>query len=466
MNFVILGAGSVGFQLARYLIEQKENVVLIERDPDKAKHASNVLDCKVLNEEGNNIETLKKAGITKADYFISVTDSDEMNMIACGLVSSECNVPQKIARIRNIDYSNFQVLHHTFLGIDYLVNPEIETARSIIRSIEGGAVSDIVSFEKSSLQMRSITVGSSSFLRNKSLEELKRTIHADFLIAVILRENEYIIPHGFSTLKDNDRLYLIATDEDFERIFSHFGKSRMEINKIVLIGGNRISIHVVEHFFKSHQNELSFFGKFLHYLRPAKKRRINIIDGDYENCKMLSRRFPEAMIFNTDISDEGFSEEEQLSGADLVIAATGNQELNMVNAVYAKSVGAKRAIALVNKSNYVHIASNLGIDVALSPIESMVNSILKYIRRSNVRNVYSISGGKVEVLELSIEETSQVNGKKIIELKLPKQTLIISLTRDDTHIVPDGELVLRGGDNIIVIARKESVTRIEEIFTS
>ncbi|MCK4542514.1 MAG: Trk system potassium transporter TrkA [Spirochaetales bacterium] len=466
MNFVILGAGSVGFQLARYLIEQKENVVLIERDPDKAKHASNVLDCKVLNEEGNNIETLKKAGITKADYFISVTDSDEMNMIACGLVSSECNVPQKIARIRNIDYSNFQVLHHTFLGIDYLVNPEIETARSIIRSIEGGAVSDIVSFEKSSLQMRSITVGSSSFLRNRSLEELKRTIHADFLIAVILRENEYIIPHGFSTLKDNDRLYLIATDEDFERIFSHFGKSRMEINKIVLIGGNRISIHVVEHFFKSHQNELSFFGKFLHYLRPAKKRRINIIDGDYENCKMLSRRFPEAMIFNTDISDEGFSEEEQLSGADLVIAATGNQELNMVNAVYAKSVGAKRAIALVNKSNYVHIASNLGIDVALSPIESMVNSILKYIRRSNVRNVYSISGGKVEVLELSIEETSQVNGKKIIELKLPKQTLIISLTRDDTHIVPDGELVLRGGDNIIVIARKESVTRIEEIFTS
>jgi trk system potassium uptake protein TrkA len=466
MNFVILGAGSVGFQLARYLIEQKEDVVLIERDPDKAKHASNVLDCKVLNEEGNNIETLKKAGITKADYFISVTDSDEMNMIACGLVSSECNVPQKIARIRNIDYSNFQVLHHTFLGIDYLVNPEIETARSIIRSIEGGAVSDIVSFEKSSLQMRSITVGSSSFLRNKSLEELKRTIHADFLIAVILRENEYIIPHGFSTLKDNDRLYLIATDEDFERIFSHFGKSRMEINKIVLIGGNRISIHVVEHFFKSHQNELSFFGKFLHYLRPAKKRRINIIDGDYENCKMLSRRFPEAMIFNTDISDEGFSEEEQLSGADLVIAATGNQELNMVNAVYAKSVGAKRAIALVNKSNYVHIASNLGIDVALSPIESMVNSILKYIRRSNVRNVYSISGGKVEVLELSIEETSQVNGKKIIELKLPKQTLIISLTRDDTHIVPDGELVLRGGDNIIVIARKESVTRIEEIFTS
>jgi trk system potassium uptake protein TrkA len=309
-------------------------------------------------------------------------------------------------------------------------------------------------------------VGGSSFLRNKSLEELKRTIHADFLIAVILRENEYIIPHGFSTLKDNDKLYLIATDEDFEKIFSHFGKSRMEINKIVLIGGNRISIHVVEHFFENHKNELSFFGKFLHYLRPAKKRKINIIDGDYENCKMLSRRFPEAMVFNTDITDEGFSEEEQLSGADLVIAATGNQELNMVNAVYAKSVGAKRTIALVNKSNYVHIASNLGIDVALSPIESMVNSILKYIRRSNVRNVYSISGGKVEVLELSIEETSLVNGKKIIELKLPKQTLIISLTRDNNHIVPDGELVLRGGDYIIVIARKESVTRIEEIFTS
>ncbi len=466
MNFVILGAGSVGFQLAKYLIEQNNNVALIEKEPDKAKHASNVLDCMVINEQGNNIETLKKAGINKADYFISVTDSDEVNMIACSLVASEFHVPHKIARIRNIDYSGTRVLQQPILGIDYFVNPEIETARAIIRAVEGGAVSDIVYFEKSSLQMRSITVNGSSLLRDKCIEEVKRTIQTNFLVAVILRENEYIIPHGYSVVKENDKLYLIATAENFEKIFFQIGKGRIEMNKIVLIGGDRVSIYVAEHFLENKKKDLSIFGRLLRYLKPMKKRKISIIDSDYNNCKLLSDRFPEAMIFNSDISDEGFSEEEELAGADLVIAITGNQEFNIVNAVYAKSVGAGRTMVLVNKSNYVHIASNLGIDVAVSQIESMVNSILKYIRKSNIRSVYSISGGKVEVLELAVEKASRTIGKKIKELKLPRQTLIISVTRGDNHIIPDGELTLKNGDYIIVIARKESVARIEEIFTS
>lgn len=465
MNFVILGAGNVGFQLAKYLIEQNNNVALIEKEPDKAKHASNVLDCMVINEQGNNIETLKKAGINKADYFISVTDSDEVNMIACSLVAGEFKVPHKIARIRNIDYSGTRVLQQPILGIDYFVNPEIETARAIIRAVEGGAVSDIVYFEKSNLQMRSIMVDESSLLGDKCIEEIKRTIQTNFLVAVILRENEYIIPHGYSVVKENDKLYLIATAENFEKIFSQIGKGRIELKKIVLIGGDRLSVYVAEHFLEN-KKDLSIFGRLLHYLKPVKKRKINIIDSDYDNCKLLSDRFPEAMIFNSDISDEGFSEEEELAGADLVIAITGNQEFNIVNAVYAKSVGAGRTMVLVNKSNYVHIASNLGIDVAVSQIESMVNSILKYIRKSNIRSVYSISGGKVEVLELAVEKASRTIGKKIRELKLPRQTLIISVTRGDNHIIPDGELALENGDYIIVIARKESVARIEEIFIS
>ncbi len=240
----------------------------------------------------------------------------------------------------------------------------------------------------------------------------------------------------------------------------------MEMNKIVLIGGDRISVYVAEHFLENKKMDMSIFGRILRYLKPVKKRRINIIDSDYDNCKLLSNRFPGAMIFNSDISDEGFSEEEELSGADLVIAITGNQEFNIVNAVYAKSVGARRTMVLVNKSNYVHIASNLGIDVAVSRIESMVNSILKYIRKSNIRSVYSISSGKVEVLELSVEKTSRTIGKKIKELKLPKQTLIMSVNRGNNNIIPDGELALENGDYIIVIARKESIARIEEIFTS
>ena len=464
MDIVILGAGGLGFQLAKQLIEERKYIVLIEKDTEKAKHAAKLLDCLVINEQGNNLETLRKAGISKADYFISVTDSDEMNMVACGMVSSESHVPNKIARIRNIDYSGTDVLKRPFLGIDYFVNPEIEASRAIIRAIERGAVSDVVFFEKSSLQMRSIAVTGTSLLNHKSIEEIKKTIHTNFLVAVILRENFYIIPRGDSVVRENDILYLIATEENFEKIFSQVGKKRMKVNKIVLIGGGRIGRYIAEHFLHGHKKLFPILGRFLRYFRQAGKRKINIIDSDYENCKLLADRFPEALVINANISDEGFSEEEQLSNTDLVIAATDNQELNIVNAVYAKTLGAKRSIVLVNKSSYVQIASNLGIDVAISPIDSMVSSILKYIRSSNIRSVHSISGGKVEVIELSITKSSRMAGKKIKEISFPSHTLILSVTRGDTDIIPDGELSLQSGDYIIIIARKESIPKVEEIF--
>lgn len=464
MDIVILGGGNVGFRLAQQLIEEDKNVVMIEKDPDRAKNVSNLLDCLVINEVGNNLDTLKRAGIEKADYFICVTDSDEINMIACGLVSSEFRVPNKIARIRNIDYAGARVIEHPFLGIDFFVNQEIEASRAIIRAIERGAVSDVVFFEKGGLQMRSMTVSASSVFSDKTIEDIKKTVQVKFLVAVVLRENYYFIPHGDSMISENDTLYLIATEESFEKIFSKAGKDRMTVNKIVIIGGGSVGQNVAEHFLYGQKKLFPVFNRFLRYFKLDRKKKINIIDTDYETCKTLSARFPDALVINGDISDEGFSEEERLSDADLVIAATNNQELNIVNAVYSKSLGAKRTIVLVNKSSYVNAASKLGIDISISPIDSMVNAILKYIRKSNIRSVHSISGGKMEVLELSVVPTSMVVNKKISEFKLPAHALILSVTRGETDIVPDGEVTLESGDYVIIIARKEAVPKVEEVF--
>ncbi len=465
MNAVILGAGNVGFQLAKQLIEEDKNIVLIEKDPETAKQAASLLDCLVLNDEGNNLKTLRKAGTGKADYFIGVTDSDEVNMIACSMVSSEFPVPKKIARIRNIDYSSTDMIQKSFPGIDYFVNPEIEASQAIIRAVEHGAVSDVMFFEKSGLQMRSITISDSSVFNNTSIEEIKKTIQTNFLVAVILRDGFSIIPRGDSVVRETDRLYLIATEESFEKIFSQVGKSSMKPNKIVLIGGSRIGWYVAELFLHPQKRVFPVFAKLLHRFDRVTKRKINIIDSDYENCQMLADHFPEALVINADISDESFSEEGHLSDADLVIATTDNQELNIINAVYAKTLGAKRSIVLVNKSSYVNIASNLGIDVAISPVDSMVDSILKYIRNSNIRSVYSISGGKVEVIELSVTASSRMVGKKIKEIRLPRDSLILSVSRENADIIPDGDLALQSGDHLIVIARKESVSKLEQLFT-
>ena len=465
MKIVILGAGIVGFQIAKQLIDENKNVVIIDRDMRVARHASNYLDCMVVNDEGNNIEVLNKAGVDKADYFIAVTDSDELNMISCGLVSSAFEVPFKIARVRNLEYSRTQILESPFLGIDYIVNPEIEASKVITRSIEYGALGDILFFEKTRFQMRNITISGNSSFVNKTLQEIKSSTRIDFLIAFILRDNSYVIPSGDTIIQEHDNLYLVATKENLEKLFIQTGKLEIKLNKIVIVGGGRIGSYIADYLLQKQKSDLSFFNRFTRSLVQKWKKNVVIIEKDLRKCDLLSERFPDVLILNEDISNEGVYEAGQFLDYDLMVTATDNQELNIVTAVYAKTLGIKRTIAVVNKNSYINIASNLGIDVTVSQKNSMVNSILKLIRRGNIRNIYSFLDGMVEVMELSVDN-SEISGSKIEEIKLPPQTIIVSLTRGNQNILPDGNCIIKNGDYIIVIARKESISKIENIFTS
>jgi len=194
-------------------------------------------------------------------------------------------------------------------------------------------------------------------------------------------------------------------------------------------------------------------------------RNITVIDDNIDTCRELSRKYPDVLVLNADISDEQFEEEEHLAKADLLITTTDNQELNIINAVYAKTLGTKRTVALVNRSSYVHMANHLGIDVAISPVDSMVSTILRHIRRSNVRRVYNISGSSIDVIEMSVEVLSGTIGKKIREIKLPPDSLIVTVTRNGESIIPHGDLVIQGNDHLITIARKESIPALEALFT-
>ena len=222
--------------------------------------------------------------------------------------------------------------------------------------------------------------------------------------------------------------------------------------------------YVAEHFLGRRRPGLSIFKKLLRPLGATGKHQVSIIDSHYHTCKYLADRYPGAMVINANISDEGFAEEQQLAEADVVVATTENQELNIVNAVYAKTLGARRSIALVKKSSYVQIATTLGIDVAISPIDSMVSSILQFIRAGNVRSVHSLSGGKVEVTELSVSAGSRVRDRPLKRLKLPPDTLILSVIRGEEDIIPDGEFRFASGDHVIVITGRESVPKIEALF--
>jgi len=468
MKIVIVGAGEVGFELAKRLVIENKDVILIEKNPEKADYVSRQLDCKVVNGLGNNPDTLKRAGVNKADFFISVTGSDEMNIIACGLVDKEFNISYRIAGIRNIDYFTTKIMEKSFFGIDFIVNPEIEAAKKIIDTIESGASSDIILFEQGDIQMRNVVVSPESFLKNMTVRDARRKIQMDFLIAGIEKSDRFVIPSGDTVIHEEDNIYLLATKEKLERIFRMIGRPPIVIKDVVLVGGSKIGIYIAKQLIQGRKRDARMNNRFLDYFFKRQKKitkikSLKIIEEDYEKCKELSSLFPEALIIKADISDESVFKEEGLSEYDLIITTTKNDELNILVALYAKRVGIERAISMVNQKNYMNMAYKLGIDAVVSLRDSITNPILKFIRKGNIKSIHSISGGDVEVMELSLERKNQLTGRKIKDLNFPAHALIISVAREGRSIIPHGDLVIKDGDHVIIIAQKEFVGKIESM---
>lgn len=445
MNIVIAGAGEVGFHIAEQLILENKDVVLIERNPERAKYAATHLDCIVHNIDATSIEALKEAGLDKADVFISATDFDEVNLISCLIVGNEFDIPVTIARVRRLDYSNSKFINTSHSGISCIVNPDIEAARAICDTVQHGASSDIFIFSDSDLQLRDIFVDEGSFYENISLKDLKQKLKEDFIIAGVMRGDEVIIPSGDTVLKHGDHVFVVARDKIFQKILSKTGNPNRKLKNIIVVGGGKTGKYVAERLLKM-------------------GRRVKIVEKDYDRCKIVAEELPGALVIHGDISDNSVYEDEQLELADIIITTTQNEELNILTATYAKSLGVKRAVALVNKTNYLKISDSLGIDATVSPKISSVNAILKFMRSGNVRNVFKIFDGRAEVVEMDVAENAVVIDKALKNIKLPKGALVVAVNRGGVNHIPNGNFTFAGGDRIITFSVKDATAELEKIF--
>ena len=449
MKIVISGSGEVGFHLAEQLVASHQDVVLIEKNPARARFVTDHLDCLVVEGEGSNPEILAEAGVGGADTFIAVSNQDEVNIVSCLVVASEFEVKTRIARVRSLQYRRSGMLSNSLLGIDYVVNPEIEAARSIMNIVAGGATGEVLVFEGTGIQMRSIFVDSGSPFCGRTLRAVREALRYNFIIAGISRDEEVVIPHGETVIEAGDRIYIVANRENMERILRKTGQRRDYLQRVVVVGGGRIGSYVTEFLLSS-------------------GRDVKIVEKDYERCKHLAERFPEALVINEDISDEKIFGDEQLHLADLLVTTTPDEALNMLTAIYAKSLGIKRVVPVVNKSSYLNIADQLGIDVTVSPKASSVSAILKYVRRGNVKRVYAIFEGRAEAIEFTLGPESRIAGKRIRELKLPTGSLVVAVNRPQggrsRNLVPNGEFRLAAGDNVVTFAKAEQVEALEKLF--
>ncbi|MDR1178331.1 MAG: NAD-binding protein [Spirochaetaceae bacterium] len=467
MRIIIVGAGMVGTQLAKYLVQEKHDVSLIESNEERARHASNRLDCLVLHDGGNSLSALEEAGLDKADALVCVTDSDEVNMIICGLAASRQSALLKIARVRNDDYVWLnRPGTGRVLGIDHFVHPDVEAARTVLDAVEHGAMGEILSFANTSYELGSIDIAEKSAFDGLALRDFRSLVKAESLVTLLERGGECILPSGSTTLTRKDRMYILAKEEDMSGIFALAGRLEKPLRKIGIVGGGRIGSLIAEGLLKTSGEDkkrppvFSFFKSFI----PKSIRRVIIIEKDYELCKDLAARFPEALILNEDISDESFVGEERIDGLDLIITATANQELNMIAALYLKSRGVHRAIAVVTGQGYTAIARKLGVDVVLPRQSVVVDSILSHLMGERVKGVHRIGGGGTDIIEIEISHNTAVLGTPLTQFRLPRGGLVMLVQRGEESFIPTGDYVFTEKDRIILIAKTGSEADLERLF--
>ncbi|MDR2104507.1 MAG: Trk system potassium transporter TrkA [Deferribacteraceae bacterium] len=446
MKVVIVGAGEVGLQIARQLTEEAKDVVIIERDPAQARRASVALDSIVLTGDATSLETLKSAGISRTDVFLAVTSIDEVNLISCFIVSSNFNVPIKIARVRSENYTKSEVFSSGKADIAYIINTEEEAANEILDIVEQGAASSIKIFERVNIQFRDYFVEAGSYFLGKAVKDIRIGLKEEFIIAGIVRAGELSIPDGEFIINEGDAIYIAADKRTFRRLSKIIGYKNDTLQKIAILGGTSIGVEVAE-------------------VLAAKGRSVMLIDKDYEHCKTLSEHLPEVLVINGEISDGHIVKEENLADYDAIICAAKNEELNILSGAYGKSIGIKRAVAVVETSSYLHLAQSIGIDSTVSPRFCALNSILKFIRKGSVSDVRSIFDGQAEAIEITLAADSTLVNVELKELKLPEDCRIIAVKRWRKNIIPKGNTVLYANDQVLFFVKRSSIAALEKLIS-
>ncbi len=461
MKIVIIGAGFTGTQLAKRLINGKNDVVLIDNDEETIRHASNRLDCTVLHADGNNLATLESVGIDKADALVCVTSSDEVNMITCSLVDAVYPNLLKIARVRNYAYyvntadaeqkhsETFSSNHRPLYGIDFMIHPDVEAAQAIVNAVEHGAITDAVPFGESGFELTRVTIEKGSALEGQMLQNVRKLIDKPLLIAYVESGGITSLPSGGTILKAEDSLGLLMKKSDLQEFLKLCGSKMHEMKKIALLGAGRIGTIIAE---KLIHRKKSFFSKVFGW-QSKLTNEFAIIDSDEALTKAAAEQFKGAKVFRADISDEAFVKEEGLQNYDLIICATQNYELNMVLAAYMESLGIKNSICLVSTSAFADIARKIGVEVAVPIRDAVVDSIMSHLRGQSVTGIHTVNDGALEIVEIVIPKNSSVVGKPLKEIAENGKFLILVVQKSGTsqYVIPTGNTTIETGDKIVII---------------
>ncbi|MDD9874131.1 MAG: Trk system potassium transporter TrkA [Gammaproteobacteria bacterium] len=451
MKIIILGAGQVGASTAEVLSREENDITLVDHHTEVLDTLQDRLDIRIIHGQASSPEVLLQAGVEDADMLLAVTNSDETNMIACQIAHSLFNTPTKIARVRSPDYlAHPNLFCNGAIPIDVIISPEQVVTDEILRLIEHPGALQVIDFAAGKIRLVGLRAYYGGALVGHELSELANHLPTiSTRIAAIYRHDRAIIPNGKTVIEADDEVFFIATRDDIRAVMQEL-RSLQEVGKRVIIAGaGNIGFRLAQSL-----EETGF--------------QVKLIERDAARARRVSEQLEDTVVLQGDAADEELLRQENIDAMELFCALTNEDEANILSAMLAKRLGARRAMAIVNRSAYIDLIQSSVLDIAISPRLATVSALLSHVRRGDVKAAHSLRRGVAEVIEVVAHgdrSTSKIVGRPLRDVKLPPDATIGAVRRDDKLLALDGDSVIEEGDHVVIfVIDKRQIPAVENLF--
>ena len=450
MKIIIVGVGKVGHTIAEHLCQEGNEVTLVDSNEIALEKAQETLDLMVVRGSGRSFQTLVEAGAREADMVIATTSSDEVNMLCC-LSAKRMGVPHTVARIRDPEYSREINEIKREMGLDLIINPERETAAEIARILRFPAAISIDTFASGRIELVAYRIMGNDPIRGKRLMDAMGSVKEKVLFCAVLRGETVRIPDGQFVLQEGDIAYLIGKGSQILSFFRRIGKETHSVKNAMVIGGGRISYYLCDTLARTNT-------------------KVKIIEQNKQRCEDLDELLPNCTIIHGDGTDEKLLEHENIDLCESLVAVTGNDEENLITALYAAHKKVPKVIAKVTRDNYDLIMKDLKLDCTVNPKNITAAQIIRYVRAlkntigSNMETLYKIVGGRAEALQFHVNETAMHLNEPFKSVKFRPNFIVAAIARKGDILIPTGNDFIQVNDTVIIVSCQENVVDLNDVF--
>ena len=452
MKIIICGAGQVGFNIARHLAMENNDVTVVDTSPELIRRINDNLDAQGIVGHASRPDVLERAGTNDADMIIAVTHMDEVNMIACQVAHSLFDVPIKIARVRHQSYLDpawSNLFSRENMPIDVIISPEVEVAKAVTRRLRVPGAFEMIPLADDKVRLLGVRCDANCPLINTPIKQLTQLFpDLNMVIVGLLRQDRPIRLTSNEQMMVGDDVYFVIESDQLTRAMTAFGHEEPEAKRLLICGGGNIAMLLAWEI----EQEYPWINA-------------KIIESNAERAAVVASLLGGTVVLHGDVLDPEILEEANVTVTDTVVAITDDDETNILSSLLAKRHGAKRAITLLNKGTYEPLITTLGIDVIVSPRNITASTILQHVRRGHIYSVHTLREGFGELIEAEALETSSLVGKPLKEVKLPSGVMIGAVVRNGKVISPRGATVIQDKDRVVLFAVSEAVRKVEKLFS-